>query len=819
VHGVVFTAFAVFAHRLTGERDLLIGTPVANRSARGLERVIGYVMNVVPVRWRIDGDTAFAALLGRFAAEFPRILAAADVPVGRIVGALDPERVAGRSPLFQWAFMQLPRQASERTLREVAPPERIHTGGEHDLIGVVRDADDGFEGSLDIRTDVYPPEVVRRWADAFVTLLGALIAAPDAPVGSADLLPAAERRRLLGTAGGNGDTVDLPVVGIADLVARRAAETPHAIAVESAETTLTYAELIERVDGLADLLRQCGVRDERVVALALGRTATMVLAVLAVQRAGGVPLPIEPDHPADRIRYLLGDAAPVLVVTDAATAAAVPETGAARLMLNDQHIRPRPAGQGRRPHPASAAYICYTSGSTGRPKGVVVGYAGLAALTRELTGRFGLDHTSRVLQITTPSFDIWIAELCMAFGSGGTLVVPPADVRAGAELGAFLRDRRITCTMIPPPILATVPVGDYPWLTTVCTGGDVCPPELVAAWSSAGRRFFNAYGPTEDTVVTTLSGPLTPPAGAAKEGTGDDIPPIGPPITGTRAYVLDAGLRPVPVGVPGELYIGGAGVARGYLARPGLTAGRFVADPYAPGDRMYRTGDLVRWRPDGQLRFLGRTDGQLKLRGIRVEPGEIEAVLVAHPSVARAVVTLRAGRLVAYVVPPAGVRPAEVRAAQLLAHAMAALPAHMVPGAFVVLEELPTTSRGKLDRAALPDPPGGRSATSRPPATEAETTLCALLAELLGVPEVGVDDDFFALGGDSIIAIQLVSRARAKRIELTPHEVFTGRTPERLAALAREAGLEPDAVPVGSLQPAGSPEPVEPVEPVEQRGR
>ncbi|HZB29066.1 MAG TPA: condensation domain-containing protein [Streptosporangiaceae bacterium] len=805
VYGVVFTAFAVFAHRLTGEDDLVIGTPLANRSARGLDRVIGYVMNVAPVRWRIGRDTGFGELLGRFTSEFPGIMASADVPVGRIVGALDPVRVAGRSPLFQWVFMYLPHQPSERALRELVEPERIHTGGEYDLIGVIQDGDDGFDASLDIRTDVYSPEVVRAWADAFVTLLTALIADPDAPVSQATLSPpATESDRLPGT---DDDTAaDLPVEGIADPVVRQAATTPDAIAVESAELTLTYAELIERADGVADLLRRCGVREERVVALALGRSVTMVVAVLAVQRLGAAYLPIDPDHPADQVASVLRDAAPVLLVVDAATGDKVPETGISRLMLTERHLRPsryRPNGQGHHHqvdvHPASAAYLRYASDATGRPMGLVFGYAGLAGLTEDFVRRFELDSTSRVPQLAAPGDDSWVAEVCMAFGAGGTLVVPPVALRAGTELGAFLRDRQATCVLIPPPVLATVPTGDYPRLRTVCTMADECPPELVAAWSTGGRRFFTAHRTSGDIGAATVSEPPTEPRPPRTGGTppdgGDDAPPIGRPISDKRAYVLDAGLRPVPVGVPGELYVAGAGLARGYLNRPGLTAERFVADPHAPGDRMYRTGHLVRWRPDGRLGFLGRTDEQIRVRGIWIDPGEIEAVLAAHPLVARAAVIMRAGRLVGYVVPSAGAGSADVRAEELLAHATAALPAPMAPNTLVLLKELPTTSQGGLDRAALPDPPAGRPASPRPPATRREATLCSLLAELLDLPGVGPDDDFFALGGDSIVAVQLVIRARTQRIELTSREVLAGRTPARLAAMARDVAHKqlPDA--------------------------
>ncbi|GAA3546971.1 hypothetical protein GCM10022419_028980 [Nonomuraea rosea] len=777
VYGVLMTAFAVFAHRLTGENDLITGTPLANRSARGLDRVIGYVMNSLPVRWRLDGGTTFAELLARFTADFPAILANADVPVGRIVQAVDPERVAGRSPLFQWVFMHLPRQESVARLREIADPERVHTGGEHDLIGIVRDSDDGFEASLEIRTDLYAPEVVRTWAEAFRTLLGSLVAAPEAPVRAAPMVSGEERRRLL-TTFGTGPTVgeggrEPAIVGLPGVVDRQAVLTPDAVAVESDGERVTYRELVRRSEGLAGALRERGVGPERVVALGLRRSAALVVAILAVQRAGGAYLPLDLDHPAERLAYLIEDAGAMLLIAEPEPE---PEPGALP-GLRIERITPeisRFKTEFDPIDPRSAAYVIYTSGSTGRPKGVVVSHAGVASLAHALVTAFGLDSDSRVPLLGSPAFDISVAELCMAFGSGGTLVIPGGGPLVGAELGAALRAGRITFGLVPPAVLATVPAGDHPDLRGLASGADVCPPELVPAW--AGKRFFNAYGPTETTVAASVSDPLA---------AGGGLPPIGRPLAGTRLYVLDARLRPVPVGVPGELYVAGDGVARGYLGRPGLTAGRFVADPFGtPGDRMYRTGDLVHWRADGQLQFLGRADDQVKVRGHRIEPAEVETVLAGHESVAQAAVALRDGRLVAYLVPGAAGR--DLAVAGVLAHAVAALPAHLVPSDFVVLDALPVTSQGKLDRAALPAPSADPKA-GREPVTERESALCALFAELLGVGGVGADDDFFRLGGDSITAIQLVSRAREEGLGLTPREVFVARTPAALAAVARVA--------------------------------
>jgi len=778
VYGVLMTAFAVLAHRLSGRTDFVLGTPSANRSAKGLERVIGYVMNSLPTRWQIGAPDSFADLLRRFTAEFPAVLANADVPVGRIVRAVKPERIPGRSPLFQWVFMHLPRQQSVRALREFAQPERVHTGGEHDVVCALHDGEDGLAGTLEIRTDVYPAEMVRRWADSFTMLLAGLLADPDAPVDAAALIGVDERRRLLVEV--NDTAVDVRPASLAGLVARRAAGTPRAAALESDDLTLSYQDLSERADRLACRLREHGVGPERIVALALGRSAAAVITALAVQRAGGAYLPVDPDYPAERIRYLLADAAPVLLVTDADTTAVLPDTGVPRLVLEtaeagEAAVRPVVPAD-----PRQAGYVTYTSGSTGRPKGVVVSHAGIASLAQAWVDRFELTSDSRVLQLASPSFDISVGEMCMAFGSGGTLVIPPPGPLAGQALATVLQERRITCSLLPPAVLASVPPGDYPHLRALCVGADVCPPDLVATWTSGGRRFFNAYGPTETTVGSTVSEPLSP--------TGE-APPIGRPIVNTQAYVLDARLRPVPVGVPGELYVAGAGVARGYLGRPGLTAERFVADPYAsrPGGRMYRTGDLVRWRVDGQLDFLGRSDDQVKVHGFRIEPAEIEAVLTGHDAVAQAAVVLREDtpgerRLVAYLVPRPG---AQLSVDSVLAHAVSALPVHMVPNAFVPLDALPTTAHGKLDRAGLPAP--DRRAGSRAPRTSEEKQLCALFVEVLDVAEAGVDDDFFDRGGDSIMAILLVGRAGTAGLGLTLRDVFTARTPARLAVVAQAA--------------------------------
>jgi amino acid adenylation domain-containing protein len=774
VYGVLMTAFAVFTHRLTGRPDTLIGTPVANRTATGLDRCIGYVMNAVPTRWRIDAGDTFDDLTRRFTAEFPAILANARVPVGRIVTALDPPRVPGRSPLFQWVFMYLPFQSGDRSLQEFSQPERVQTGGEHDVVAVIQETPDGIEGALEIRTEVYPVEVVRHWAESFSVLLDGLLAKPRRAIGQLPLLGDAERSAVLGRA--NGPAADLPVRSIAGLVADRAGRAPDAVALESDGTSVSYAELTSRARRLAGQLASRGVRPGDLVALALPRSAAAVVAVLAVQHAGAAYLPIDPNYPRRRIQFMLADAAPALLVTNAEVGPTLPDTPIPRLVLG------RPADGAEFEYPADprqAGYVMYTSGSTGRPKAVVVTHRGIASLADALVRRLGLTDSSRILNAGSPSFDISVSEMCMAFGSGGTLVIPAGGPLAGDSLAAALRDDRITGVLLPPTVLASVAPDRYPELRSVCLGGEACPADLIAAWTAPGRRLVNAYGPTEATVAATLSDPLPPGASA---------PPIGRPVTNARAYVLDDRLRPAPTGIGGELYLAGEGLALGYLGRPGLTAERFVADPYTSGSRMYRTGDIAAWRDDGQLDFLGRSDDQVSLRGLRIEPAEIETVLAGHESVGQVVVRVREERLIGYVVPPPG---RATDHAALREHALAALPAHMVPSVFVTMEDLPVTPHGKLDQSALPAPVAA-GGPARPPDTPREALLCELFTGLLAV-DAGPADDFFELGGDSIMAIQLASRARADGLEFTPREVFLSRTPADLAIVARDVtAREPD---------------------------
>ncbi|NGO71962.1 non-ribosomal peptide synthetase, partial [Streptomyces boncukensis] len=605
------------------------------------------------------------------------------------------------------------------------------------------------------------------------------------------------------------------------LFERQVAAAPDASALLAADAsegsggTLTYRELDARANRLARVLVRRGVGPESVVGVALRQSPELWVAALAVLKAGGAYLPLDSAHPADRLGYMLTDSAACLVVTDTAQSGALPRTAKPVLRLDDPALADEaaatgsgPVADGERHGPlrvAHAAYVIYTSGSTGRPKGVVVTHGGLASLLATHVDRLKATPGSRVLQFASPSFDASVWELCMSLLSGAALVVAGKDRLApGAPLAETVDAHRVTHLTLPPPVLAAVPAGALATVEHLVVAGDATSPELADTWS-AGRRMINAYGPTETTVCATMSAPL------AGDGA---VPPIGRAITGTAVHVLDDALRPVPAGVTGELYVSGASLARGYLGRPALTAERFPACPFgAPGERMYRTGDLAEWTPDGELVFHGRADTQVKIRGIRIEPHEIEAALTAHPGVAHAAVLARDPRgtgkqLVAYVVPvgrggvgAADEAPAAQAAAapggaygsialdsgfevaQLRAFATARLPESMVPGAFVVLDRLPLTPNGKLDRAALPEPEL-TGAAYRAPGSPREEVLAGVCAEVLGLDRMGVDDDFFAVGGDSIQSIQVASRARARGVVVSARQVFECRT---VAALARAA--------------------------------
>jgi nonribosomal peptide synthetase DhbF len=640
---------------------------------------------------------------------------------------------------------------------------------------------------LEYRSDLFEPETIERMAGHLRRLLEGIVSAPESRLSQLPMLTDEERRQLL--VEWNDTARGVPQVTLPALFEAQVERSPEAIALAVGESTLSYAELNAQANRLAHLLIGRGIGPEKLVALALPRSAEMVVALLGVLKAGAAYLPLDPEYPVERLSYMLRDAQPACIVTSIQSAERLrlPE-GVAQLLLDHPETLSALAqsqktnssdAEGTGPlSPHNPAYVIYTSGSTGTPKGVVVTHKGIPSLMAAQIEQFALRPEARVLQFASLSFDAVLSEVATSLLSGATLVLAGAQERSAEPLAALVQSQKVTHAALTPTVLASLDQ-ELPLLKNLLVGGEPCSPDLVARWSQ-GRRMVNVYGPTETTVCATMSPPLS----------GRQRPPIGRPIWNTRVYVLDGSLRPVPVGVKGELYIAGTGLARGYFKRPGLSAERFVADPFGPpGTRMYRTGDLARWRPEGQLEFLGRTDQQLKIRGFRIEPGEIESALRAHGQVGEAVVLAREDqpgekRLVAYVVLSAADHTT-VSATALREHLSAGLPAYMVPSAFVFLEALPLTPNGKVDRKGLPGPEGPLELEGQyvPPRNPVEEQLCGIWQEVLRLERVGVQDNFFELGGHSLLATQVVSRVRgAFQVELPVAALFTSPTLSQLAA-------------------------------------
>lgn len=545
------------------------------------------------------------------------------------------------------------------------------------------------------------------------------------------------------------------------------------------DTTLTYAELDAAASRLARLLARHGVQPEHVVAVAMDRSPSLPISLLAVSKAGAAFLPVDQEYPVERVGFMLADAKPACVLTTSEIAGmlTVPD-GIPVLVVDAQETEAQLTGgraNGVVPlRPENPAYVIYTSGSAGAPKGVVVTHTGLASLAAAQIENVAARQGSRVLQFSSPGFDASASELMMALCSGATLVLAGTGrALAGRGLTEMTVRHGVTHLTVPPAVLTVTAPDALSSVTSLVSAGEALPPEMVRRWAP-GRRFVNAYGPTEATVCVTMSGPLDP----------DEEPHIGTPISNTEVFLLDSFMEPVPPGVTGEVYVAGAGVARGYLGQVRLTAERFVASPFGTGQRMYRTGDIARRRADGCLTLHGRADDQLKIRGFRVEPGEVVAALNAHPAVAQAFVMTRestAGdpRLVAYLVPAdADVSQGGDLRHTIRTHLAKRLPEYMIPTALVMLEALPMTAHGKIDKAALPAPgyPHDYHRAGTEPTTESEAVLCAAFAEVLGVDRVGVEDNFFALGGHSLLTVSLAERLNARGLRITARTIMEAPT-------------------------------------------
>ncbi|MFE5719616.1 amino acid adenylation domain-containing protein [Streptomyces erythrochromogenes] len=806
---VVQGAWALALARALGRTDVVFGGIVSGRPAdlAGAESMIGVFVNTVPVRVGLPPSEPFAGVLARLQAE------QSGLAPHQHLGLAEIQRTAGGRDLFDTLVVVENYPFDPESMAELAPGLRMEdAGGDegvHYPLALTALPGRRLRLELGYRPDALDEGRVQGIADRLRRAFHAVVESADLPTGQLDLLGAEERAALTAPAAGR----PVPVTTLTELLVEQAARTPRAEAVVFEGSALTYAELDARACELAARLAALGAVPGRVVAVALPRSAELVVALNAVLRAGAAYLPLDPDYPADRLAFMLGDADPAALVTDTATLARLPEGTDVPVVLPEDRMSAGEPFAAVAPRPSDPAYVIYTSGSTGRPKGVAVPHSAIVNRLLWTQDEYGLTSTDRVLQKTPSSFDVSVWEFFWPLITGATLVVARPQGHLDPQyLARLIREQRITTAHFVPSMLraftAEPEAASCTGLSRVLCSGEALAPDLVGVFHrlyGGAVELHNLYGPTEAAVDVTAWACL--PADAER-----DTVPIGRPVWNTATYVLDAGLRPVPAGVPGELYLAGPQLALGYLGRPGLTAERFTADPFGPaGSRMYRTGDLARMSADGVVEYLGRTDDQVKIRGFRIEPGEIEAALTALGTVREAAVVARrdlgaggAPVLVAYVVGDAPV-PAELKR-----ELAGSLPEHYVPSAFVVLDALPLSPSGKLDRRALPAPDlGGGAGTGRQPRNPSEEILCDLFAEVLGVPEVGIDDNFFDLGGHSLLATRLASRVRATLgTDLPLRSVFDAPT---VAALARRlgaggerpplrAGVRPDPLPLSFAQ-------------------
>ncbi|WP_416422490.1 non-ribosomal peptide synthase/polyketide synthase [Pseudomonas sp. App30] len=777
------TALAVFnvlLYRYSGQDDLCLGVPIANRQRGETEGLIGFFVNTQVLRTRLDAEQPFAALLQQVKATALQAQAHQDLPFEQLVEIVQPARSLSHNPLFQVLFSH-ERHARERRVELDGLSLEAMSGdsatAQFDLsLFMDENADDSLTFNFNYATDLFSAATVQRLSAHFTRLLTAVLQAPELPVGQLPLLDAAEQQARLASV--NDSARQYPALHFEHCVAEQARRTPQAVAVSDGRQALSFAELDARANALAVRLQAAGVGPDVAVAVCLERTNALLVALLAVFKAGGAYVPLDPEFPAERLAHMVADSGSPLLLTQTSLLplAAQLGHGGATWSLDTLALEPVEQAPQHAALLSNLAYVIYTSGSTGKPKGVEVSRGGLVNFLHSMAEAPGLAAGQKMLALTSLSFDIAALELYLPLLTGASVVLVDRDTaRDPQRLIEVIDAEQVDAVQATPStwrLLSEQPAFARLHGRTLLCGGEALPADLAARLLALQGPLWNVYGPTETTIWSARN----------LLSAGQPRPDLGLPLANTTLYVLDAALVPVPVGVIGELYIGGAGLARGYHGRPELTAERFVPDPFgAPGQRLYRTGDLVRWREGDALEYVGRADQQVKLRGFRIELGEIEALLLAQPGVREAAVVVRATphgqQLVGYAV-AADAEPQALREAL-----RERLPEYMVPAQIVLLERMPLTPNRKLDRRALPEPVW-QARAYRAPASATEQQLAAIWAELLGLAQVSLDDNFFDLGGDSIISIQVVSRARDAGLQLTPKDLFQHQRLEQLAAQA-----------------------------------
>ncbi|QOC93201.1 non-ribosomal peptide synthetase [Micromonospora craniellae] len=783
---VLSAALIVVLSRYSGHDDICLGTAALGRTDPDLEQVVGYFTNMVVLRATLQDDPTFTELVGRLSDTVLDAYDNQDVPFERVVDRLSPHRDPGRNPLFGVCAQFLTEHTAGTVLglpgMTAEAIEAPSLGARFDLALTFVESPDRLRVFVEYALDIFDGWRINALVRHLTQVLSAACAQPDRPVSELPLLDEAEIRELL--AAGTGEMLVHADEPVHVAISRRAREQPDHVAVVHGKDSLTYHELDRRAFEVAAFLRNRGVGDGQVVAVAVERDLDALVTLLGVLKAGAAFAVLDPSHPAGRLEYIIRDTAATVVMTQSRVRDRIPEAGAWSIVEVDKDRQAfAEAGAAAKPWATagrdSLAYVLYTSGSTGQPKGVLIEHRALQSFIASYRRIFDLQPDDRMLQLAALTFDMSQGEIFAGLTAGASLVLVDKETGLSpAGLATLMRQERVTYICMSPAMLALVDGGSYPDLRKIMAGGEAVPAEMVAKWNLPGRRLINCYGPTEAAVgCTSYECPHEPARGA---------PPIGKPFTDRRMYVVDKADRLVPRGVPGELLIGGEeGLARGYLNQPELTARAFVEDPFHLGGRVYRSGGFVRWNRHFELEFLGRADGQVKLRGLRIELEEIESSLMSHPDVGVAAVTLRPdrrgeGRLVGYAAPRVGRR---LDATELRAHLAERLPEYMIPTAWVFLDELPLTTARKVDRKALPEPVDADPEMDYvAPEGNTETAVARIYAEVLEVDRVSAAVAFFAAGGNSLQAMRVVSRlAKEFGVKLRMRAMFADATVRSIA--------------------------------------
>ncbi|BAB74341.1 non-ribosomal peptide synthetase [Anabaena sp. FACHB-709] len=812
----LLTAYKILLHRYTGQTDILVGTPVANRHRREIEALIGFFVNTLVLRTNLADNPSFQELLQQLINTTWQAYDHQDIPFEKLVEVLQPERDLSFNPLFQVKFRleNAPTEKLELPGLTLRPLNRTEASAKLDLSLDMYETSEGFVGAFEYNRDLFAPETINRMVGHFQTVLTAIVENPQKRISELPLLTDKEKQTIL--IDWNQTQVECPShLTFQDLFAAQVEKTPDEVAIIFENQSLTYTELNQKSNQVAHYLKKKGVKPEVIVGLCVERSPLMIIALLGILKAGGAYLPLDPNYPPERLGYMLADSQVPILLTE--TSLKVATSSSYEIIYLDTDWETISQCSIENPEsevkPENLAYLIYTSGSTGKPKGVLIPHIGLTNLTQHKIQVCDVHPGDCVLQFFSLSFDASIPEIIMALGSGAKLCLAKSEsLLPGETLLKLLRDNAVTHITITPSALSLLPSADLPHLRMVLVGGEAPSPELIAKWSQ-GRRFINAYGPTEVTVNASM----------VLCGNGHPLVPTIRPSANKQLYILDNYLQPVPIGVIGELYIGGIGLARGYLNRPDLTAERFIRDwGLGTGDwglgkevslvnsqqstvnsdsRLYKTGDLAYYLPDGRIRLLGRVDNQVKIRGFRIEPQEVETLLCQHPGVRAGVVIVREDqpgekRLVAYVIPneeggeqkfpqsPIPNPQSPIPNPQSLrAFMREKLPEYLVPSAFVLLTDLPLTPNGKVDTHALPAPEQVlANAEFIAPRTDIEAQLADIYAQILKLEKVSIQDDFFELGGHSLIATQLIAQAlQVFQVELTVMDLFDAPTVAGLA--------------------------------------